>query len=174
MAGHRRRLRRVGKWAGLGVCAVIVAAGTGSAARQWGYTAYEGPRVRVTVVDGAIEVSWWTPAPPSQTASPLTVATPSDVAYVERLIAEIAGLAARPWFLRLAWLPRTRGDRADGYLLLPLWIPLAIVGIPTAILWWRDRRRIPAGHCRKCGYNLTGNVSGVCPECGTAFRMENL
>jgi hypothetical protein len=21
--------------------------------------------------------------------------------------------------------------------------------------------------CRKCGYNLTGNVSGVCPECGT-------
>ena len=20
--------------------------------------------------------------------------------------------------------------------------------------------------CRKCGYNLTGNVSGVCPECG--------
>jgi hypothetical protein len=21
-------------------------------------------------------------------------------------------------------------------------------------------------HCRKCGYNLTGNVSGICPECG--------
>jgi hypothetical protein len=20
--------------------------------------------------------------------------------------------------------------------------------------------------CRKCGYNLTGNVSGICPECG--------
>jgi hypothetical protein len=24
--------------------------------------------------------------------------------------------------------------------------------------------------CSECGYNLTGNVSGVCPECGT--RME--
>jgi hypothetical protein len=22
-------------------------------------------------------------------------------------------------------------------------------------------------HCTRCGYNLTGNVSGVCPECGT-------
>jgi hypothetical protein len=22
--------------------------------------------------------------------------------------------------------------------------------------------------CMKCGYNLTGNVSGICPECGTA------
>lgn len=27
------------------------------------------------------------------------------------------------------------------------------------------RRREPS--CRACGYNLTGNVSGVCPECGT-------
>jgi len=25
----------------------------------------------------------------------------------------------------------------------------------------------PPGHCRTCGYNLRGNVSGVCPECGT-------
>jgi hypothetical protein len=24
-----------------------------------------------------------------------------------------------------------------------------------------------AGHCPRCNYDLTGNVSGVCPECGT-------
>ena len=29
-----------------------------------------------------------------------------------------------------------------------------------------DRRRFPAGHCQKCGYDLTGSVSGRCPECG--------
>lgn len=23
--------------------------------------------------------------------------------------------------------------------------------------------------CKTCGYNLTGNVSGICPECGTAI-----
>ena len=23
------------------------------------------------------------------------------------------------------------------------------------------------GRCLDCGYNLTGNVSGICPECGT-------
>jgi len=28
----------------------------------------------------------------------------------------------------------------------------------------RKRRR--EGHCVHCGYNLTGNLSGVCPECG--------
>ena len=29
---------------------------------------------------------------------------------------------------------------------------------------------LPDGKCRSCGYNLTGNVSGVCPECGTPIE----
>jgi hypothetical protein len=49
----------------------------------------------------------------------------------------------------------------------PLWVPFVLGAATTAVLWWRDRRRIPQGHCRKCGYDLTGNVSGRCPECGT-------
>lgn len=27
--------------------------------------------------------------------------------------------------------------------------------------------------CRRCGYNLTGNVSGVCPECGSPVAEED-
>ena len=26
--------------------------------------------------------------------------------------------------------------------------------------------------CLTCGYNLTGNTSGVCPECGTAIHKH--
>jgi len=48
----------------------------------------------------------------------------------------------------------------------PVW-PFAIaLTLPTAALWIMRRRRFAAGHCQICGYDLTGNVSGVCPECG--------
>lgn len=30
----------------------------------------------------------------------------------------------------------------------------------------------PEGHCEHCGYDLTGNVSGVCPECGREIAGE--
>ena len=43
---------------------------------------------------------------------------------------------------------------------IPALIPALIV------FWWTTPRPVP-GHCRSCGYNLTGNVSGVCPECGS-------
>ena len=32
----------------------------------------------------------------------------------------------------------------------------------------RAKRRRVEGRCRSCDYDLTGNVSSVCPECGTA------
>ncbi len=51
-------------------------------------------------------------------------------------------------------------------VVIPLWIPFLIAAVPTAFLFYRDRRRPGPGHCQSCGYDLTGNVSGVCPECG--------
>ncbi len=41
----------------------------------------------------------------------------------------------------------------------------------TKVIWKKHRFQIPFDQrgllCGACGYNLTGNVSGVCPECGT-------
>ena len=51
-------------------------------------------------------------------------------------------------------------------ILIPLWLPLLALALPVAFLWYRDRRP-PKGRCQSCGYNLTGNTSGLCPECGT-------
>ena len=55
-------------------------------------------------------------------------------------------------------------------LFMPLWLPFSLIAIPTAWLWHRDRRPISSSPdhwlCLRCGYDLTGNTSGVCPECG--------
>ena len=74
------------------------------------------------------------------------------------------------------WLPGVeRRALAVGVIVvyhLPLWMPLLLIAVPTTILFWRDRRRIPPGCCRVCGYDLTGNTSGVCPECGAGINRS--
>ena len=45
-------------------------------------------------------------------------------------------------------------------------------GLAGAGIAWMvsRRRRVSPGHCRKCRYDLTGNTSGVCPECGEGIK----
>ena len=58
-------------------------------------------------------------------------------------------------------------------------VGLILVGIGAMAFWpalgihfnWPGfRRRFKPNECRHCGYDLTGNVSGVCPECGTPIN----
>jgi hypothetical protein len=37
----------------------------------------------------------------------------------------------------------------------------------------RQRRCVGGSRCHSCSYDLTGNVGGVCPECGTAIVKGN-
>ncbi len=48
-------------------------------------------------------------------------------------------------------------------VVLPLW-PLPAISLILAALLYRKPNR--SGLCRKCRYDLTGNQSGRCPECG--------
>lgn len=74
---------------------------------------------------------------------------------------------SRPEFSRTVWR-----NGVSYRMSLPLWLMLIAVALPTWFLWRRDRRRIPPGHCQRCGYNLTGNTTGVCPECGQRLRTR--
>jgi len=54
--------------------------------------------------------------------------------------------------------------------------PCAAVFLASAIwalyLWRPQRPHLWTGHCSKCGYDLTGNTSGCCPECGTETKRR--
>jgi len=68
-----------------------------------------------------------------------------------------------------SWWPRSQSFRYPGVYRFhfPLWLPFLLIALPTGFLFWSDhRRRMRAGCCSQCGYSLTGNQSGKCPECG--------
>ena len=67
-------------------------------------------------------------------------------------------------------------------LLLPGALPVSLlVAWVCRRLWaeWTEGRVIPSTddrliheHCPNCDYDLTGNVSGICPECGTKIAAS--
>lgn len=76
-----------------------------------------------------------------------------------------------PYLLGFRWTPsiklRPVGATTPPHVLVPLWIPTLLSAF-AAYLCHRISKPKPIGHCRRCSYNLTGNLTGVCPECGTA------
>ena len=53
--------------------------------------------------------------------------------------------------------------------------PLYLVFMASFLIMiecWRDERaaRLRPCQCKRCGYDLTGNTSGTCPECGSKTK----
>ena len=76
-------------------------------------------------------------------------------------------------FSRTAPAPVPQGGFTQiTYVGVPYWgmfVFLQVVLAVCLIRQWRRDRRVPATACPDCSYDLTANVSGVCPECGTAI-----
>ena len=79
---------------------------------------------------------------------------------------------AQTW-TRFGYLEYASGKIGMFIIYCPFWFPvLLLAAYPTLVLIKTIRRRLrhKHGHCSKCGYNLTGNVSGTCPECGAGVE----
>jgi len=78
--------------------------------------------------------------------------------------------------LRLPGFTGVPAKANAGYVRLPYWLIAGITALPfmrpiTANA--RRRWRIRRGLCEKCAYNLTGNITGVCPECGKPILPQS-
>ncbi len=51
----------------------------------------------------------------------------------------------------------------------PTWGLVVSSVLPTLVLVHLRGERIGTSRCRDCGYDLTANRSGMCPECGTPY-----
>ncbi len=72
----------------------------------------------------------------------------------------------------------------------PAWIQSPIIAVFGSCMWWcigillaclnaarateqlKRMTWLDAPHCSACGYNLTANTSGVCPECGRSIKRD--
>ena len=146
---RKRRLRRIAKWAGVVVSSILLG---------------------VTVASCFFVVDYRTGGG-SHNRRSIGVFAGSILFFRAPFLSNVPGWDG-VWHFDLRrpdWRPLEFGWKVSGngyWIVLPLWVPFSIVALPTAWLWWRDHRRRP-GHCRKCGYDLTGLTGGRCPECGT-------
>lgn len=101
--------------------------------------------------------------------------------HMETADASLVGEQSRSFFAQSeVWADFSVYDRS-GHLHKLKNVRYTVVGIPLPLLVlafgiypffaflrgpYRRHRRRRKGLCPKCGYNLSGNVSGVCPECG--------
>ncbi len=167
MSKRRRTLKR----AGVGVCVVILGAWIGSTIWAVGWTRGtltfavesgtfitvkfrdEATRAKLQAETGTIQQGWSSVRMPTL-----------DVFSID------SGGLASYFGLRFPQVRDTPSDvspnAAVRCVFIPLWLPFLIVALPTTFMFYRDRKRIPPGHCSTCGYNLTGAEHERCPECG--------
>lgn len=156
-----RRLRRAAKWAG--VVLLVICLGVWAAALGWQVVRIhneDGARLlSVGLIRGCLDVAFSVGPPrPAQWSS-----DPQGVGWSARR------RGVFPESDSLRWWPTSLWAKPDDivWVAVPLWMPVALLAIPTAALWYRDRRSRP-GHC-PCGYSLAGLATGaMCPECGKA------
>lgn len=192
---RRSRIRRILKWTGVGVSGVVLLVWLTSV---WFWVGYFADGWSIRLGDGVVRyegVPGWLSTRPKGWFR-LTGRSPSWSAFndeIGRLVFStlpVDHLTTHPEIVRQqAWkqLARRLGFIEPSYVLhnyaldkrslasrvsmwrVPMWMVFLLVVAPTALFWWRDRR-YPPGHCQRCGYNLTGNVSGKCPECGKPIK----
>ena len=143
----KRKRRRV-KWVGVVACALLLCVWIGT---FWSAFGYQTSTVVVDLSVGCFEVSVYPKGMPTQ------------------------GWFAAWQPYEAYWLPRLiRGSFITSrttHVFVPLWIPLLFVGAATIWAFRHDRRFAP-GHCQTCGYDLRGDFSTGCPECGWQREAE--
>ena len=153
--GRRSRLLRVATWGGTAVCVMLLVAYFVGFFRLVEWTSSDGAH-HISTHAGSLDYFW---------------GNTKHIAWGGN-----RGLQSRPMTTMpsAAWWPPVSAISNPKIMLsvrVRIWMIFALLASLTFFGWYLDRRRPARGHRRcRCGYDLTGNVSGRCPECGSGIR----
>ncbi|GMU84288.1 MAG: hypothetical protein AMXMBFR47_41580 [Planctomycetota bacterium] len=166
---------RIARICGLVFCILVIIAWTFSCFASVGYRQRFGSHgAWIRIRTGYLEVGWITGNEADRIALLDYHDTPRGVSIDWGIGSR--GIWGDTWreHLRALGLTGLRTWSTPAYnsvgletIYLPFWMPLLAIGGPTFWLWLRRRGTSGSGACEACGYDLTGNLSGQCPECGT-------
>ena len=140
-----KRKRRSVKWVGAAACALLLCGWIGT---FWSAFGYQAPTVAVNLSVGCFQVSVYPKAGnATQTQGWFAAWQPYQAFWLPKLIRG-----------------RSKPSRTT-HVFVPLWIPLLVVAAATILAFRFDQRFAP-GHCQMCDYDLRGDFSAGCPECG--------
>ncbi len=158
---RRIRKRRVLKWIGVGVCAFLCAAWIVSV--FFLRVTYSSGSWGIDLRTGEI-VPWKSAAIPSRGATPsrgkwaLDWNPHGSIAWKPAILHTC--FACGPW--------ASKSPTTEYHIpILPLFVAISV-----ATLWLWSSDRLSKSGCKGCEYDLTGNVSGVCPECGVLIEVR--
>jgi hypothetical protein len=160
----RRRVTwtRVGKWTG--VVSQVVIIGLWFASRWWSLSLELGMKsdVAIIVVRNGRFIAECGPKKATWTG-------PSSGLHANAVAVDPS---SRVWRWGLEWylpIPVGRANSGLWLVYIPIYIPFAVLALPVAWMCYADAssRRRESGTCVTCGYDLAGNTSRVCPECGS-------
>ena len=131
--------------------------------RLWEF-GYEGDVIKVFCVDGKITVN-----AVNETASPERL---RELGWDATGWYWTDNTVVRGYYARLIPHVRRRPNSYDSFDIPLLWMFFTAI-IPSCPAWLHRFLGTPPGCCSNCRYDLTGNVSGVCPECGEPILSDS-
>jgi hypothetical protein len=154
----RERYARMRLGARLGACALPTALLLGGCALRVSYIKND---CGVTLSHGVLWCRWLRPPSVATRALPVTLReNEMEFKLVDPLV---------PVWWRAPMIISWPDGRT--ILFIPLWLLLGPVGVGAILIRiQRSRHRVNSG-CQQCGYDLTGNMSGVCSECGAPIPV---
>jgi hypothetical protein len=159
--------------------AATVVVASRDSTKQFGYSAWREPgptthfwHIAVSETSGRLLLVWTNAEITDEgLAWNLAADYPSGFHCVKNEIAPLSDLQPDGlWLFRRERVNAQHGSFDSRAIMAPNWAVLAATAVlPVAhvLFHFRRRARRHGRLCHSCGYNLTGNISGVCPECGT-------